>query len=100
MASPLTALLQAAQSPDAATRQQAEAALTAQQQSQPGQLAVALSAELADGSKPVDVRRLAGLILKNMLDAKEEARKVRELGDHMPRSNHQPLMGPLLAGRA
>lgn len=71
----LTALLQAAQSPDASVRQSAEQQLGQLQQQNYAPLLVALSAELADGSKPVDARRLAGLILKNSLDAKEEGRK-------------------------
>lgn len=73
----LTALLQAAQSADAGTRVQAEQQLNLLQQQNYAELLAALSAELADGSKPVDARRLAGLILKNSLDAKEESRKVR-----------------------
>jgi importin subunit beta-1 len=72
----LTALLQAAQSADASVRTQAEQTLSTLQQQQYGDLCVGLSVELADPSKPVDARRLAGLILKNTLDAKEEARKV------------------------
>ena len=76
----LTALLQAAQSPDAGVRNQAEQTLTSLQQGQYAELCVGLSAELADSSKPVDARRLAGLILKNTLDAKEEARKVGPAG--------------------
>lgn len=71
----LTALLQAAQSADAAVRNQAEQTLNSLQQQQYAELCVGLSAELADSSKPVDARRLAGLILKNTLDAKEDARK-------------------------
>ena len=74
--SDLTALLVAAQSADAAVRTQAEAQLNALQQSNYGELLVGLSAELANATKPVDARRLAGLILKNTLDAKEDARKV------------------------
>jgi hypothetical protein len=84
----LTELLQAAQSPDATVRNQAEQALNTLQATQYAELCAGLSAELADASKPVDARRLAGLILKNMLDAKEEARKVGPLAqakalDHM-----------------
>lgn len=73
----LTALLQAAQSADAGVRQQAEAQLTQLQTQNYAELLQGLSVELADPNKPVDARRLAGLILKNTLDAKEEARKVR-----------------------
>lgn len=80
----LTALLQAAQSADATVRTQAEAQLTALQQSSYGDLLVALSAELADSAKPLDSRRLAGLLVKNTLDAKEDARKVGDRGaQHM-----------------
>ena len=92
----LTALLQAAQSPDAAVRNQAEQTLNGLQQQQYAEVLVGLSAELADASKPVDARRLAGLILKNTLDAKEELRKVRAGAvhcDHMPNSNHLELGG-------
>ncbi|PSC75516.1 importin subunit beta-1-like [Micractinium conductrix] len=71
----LTPLLQAAQSPDAGVRTQAEQQLTQLQQTQPAELLVALSCELCNGAKPLDARRLAGLILKNTLDAKEESRK-------------------------
>lgn len=71
----LTQLLQAAQSADAGVRTQAEQQLAALQAQNFSELLVSLSAELADGSKPVDARRLAGLILKNTLDAKEAARK-------------------------
>lgn len=76
----LTSLLVAAQSPDANVRTQAEQQLTALQTSNYAELLVGLSAELADPSKPVDARRLAGLILKNTLDAKDEARKVGRRG--------------------
>lgn len=72
----LTALLQAAQSADAGVRVQAEQQLNLLQQQHYGELLVGLSAELADGAKPLDARRLAGLILKNTLDAKDDARKV------------------------
>ena len=71
----LTQLLQAAQSADAGVRTQAEQQLAALQAQNFSELLVSLSAELADGGKPVDARRLAGLILKNSLDAKEAARK-------------------------
>jgi importin subunit beta-1 len=71
----LTQLLQAAQSPDTAVRQQAELSLK-QLEAQPATFLLSLSAELANNEKPVDARRLAGLILKNTLDAKDEAKKV------------------------
>ena len=48
----LTALLTAAQSPDAATRTAAEQRLAALQASSYAELLAGLSAELADGAKP------------------------------------------------
>lgn len=72
----ITAVLQAAQAQDATLRTQAEAQLKAfQEQSYPTFL-YSLAVELANNDKPGDSRRLAGLILKNALDAKDEARKV------------------------
>jgi importin subunit beta-1 len=55
----ITALLQAAQSADAAARQQAEAGIK-QLESQPESYLLSLSAHLADEAKGVDTRRLAG----------------------------------------
>lgn len=72
----LTALLQAAQSADASVRTQAEQQLTQLQEGQYPSFLLSLSAELANDGKPADTRRLAGLILKNTLDAKDEAKKV------------------------
>ena len=89
----LTSLLQAAQSPDAGVRNQAEQTLTSLQQGQYAELCVGLSAELADSSKPVDARRLAGLILKNTLDAKEEARKVGPAGRARSLGCSRPVWG-------
>lgn len=65
----LTAVLQAAQSPDASQRQAAEAQLKqAEEQNAAGYLAT-LSGELANADKPADVRQIAGILLKNALDA-------------------------------
>lgn len=72
----LTALLQSAQSADHNVRTQAEQQLRAAQDTQYPTFLASLSAELSNNEKPTDTRRLAGLILKNALDAKEEARKV------------------------
>lgn len=72
----ITGLLQAAQSADANVRNQAEGSLKQLQDSQHDAFLLALAAELANQEKPVDARRLAGLILKNTLDAKDEARKI------------------------
>ncbi|PNY06922.1 importin subunit beta-1-like protein, partial [Trifolium pratense] len=67
-----------AQSIDGTVRKHAEESLLHfQEQNLPGFL-VSLSVELASEDKPVDSRKLAGLILKNALDAKDENRK-REL---------------------
>jgi importin subunit beta-1 len=74
----LTAVLQAAQSADASVRQQAELSLK-QLETQPSVFLLSLSAELANNDKPNDTRRLAGLILKNTLDAKDEKKKVGSL---------------------
>lgn len=74
----ITQILGHAQHMDAGVRSAAEAQLKQfQEQNFPGFVA-SLSAELSNNAKPADSRRLAGLIMKNMLDAKEEARK-REL---------------------
>lgn len=74
----ITQYLLQAQHLDAATRTAAEDQLKLfQEQNFPGFIS-AVSQELANSAKPPDSRRLAGLILKNALDAKDEARK-REL---------------------
>ena len=80
MASPLpdlTAVLVSAQSPDAAVRQQAEAALEHLRSTQPAAYLAALAAELGGESKPAEARQIAGLILKNALDAPSEVKKVK-----------------------
>ncbi|XP_051130682.1 importin subunit beta-1-like [Andrographis paniculata] len=75
MALEITQFLLSAQSPDAKVRNDAETTLGQfRDQNLPGFL-LSLSAELSNDSKPVESRRLAGLILKNSLDAKETARK-------------------------
>jgi hypothetical protein len=78
----LTPLLQSAQSADHNVRTAAEQQLKQAQETQYATFLVSLSAELANNDKPTDTRRLAGLILKNALDAKEEQRKVRMHDDH------------------
>ncbi|KAF7830738.1 Importin subunit beta-1 [Senna tora] len=78
MAMEVTQVLLNAQSIDGSVRKHAEENLKQfQEQNLPGFL-VSLSGELASDDKPVDSRKLAGLILKNSLDAKDESRK-REL---------------------
>ena len=72
----LTSVLQSAQSPDAALRGQAEQHLQQLRENNHAQFVASLTEELCEESKPIDTRRLAGLILKNELDARDEARKV------------------------
>jgi len=72
----ITPLLVNAQSADPAVRNQAEEAI--QQLQQGDQCApfwVSCAGELANNDKPTEVRQLAGLILKNALDAKDDARR-------------------------
>eukprot|EP00249_Psilotum_nudum_P018883 c27000_g2_i1 orf=121-2082(+) len=72
----ITQILLNAQSPDGSIRKVAEESLRhLQEQSMPDFL-VSLSRELANDDKPQDSRKLAGLILKNSLDAKEASRKL------------------------
>mmetsp|Transcript_36758 Transcript_36758/g.92846 ORF Transcript_36758/g.92846 Transcript_36758/m.92846 type:complete len:881 (-) Transcript_36758:305-2947(-) len=74
----VTQVLLNAQHLDTSVRTQAEEHLkTFQEQNFPSFMA-SLSAELSNTAKPADARRLAGLLLKNALDAKEDIRK-REL---------------------
>ncbi|PKA64706.1 Transportin-1 [Apostasia shenzhenica] len=71
----ITQLLLNAQSIDATARKRSEESLKQfQDQNLPGFL-LSLSGELANDEKPVDSRKLAGLVLKNTLDAKEQHRK-------------------------
>ncbi|KAK4277585.1 hypothetical protein QN277_015562 [Acacia crassicarpa] len=75
MAMEVTQVLLNAQSIDGNVRKHAEENLKQfQEQNFPGFL-LSLSGELANDDKPVDSRKLAGLILKNLLDAKDENRK-------------------------
>ncbi|XP_019195393.1 PREDICTED: importin subunit beta-1 [Ipomoea nil] len=75
MAMEVTQVLLNAQSVDSTVRKHAEETLKQfQEQNLPGFL-LSLSGELASEEKPVDSRKLAGLILKNALDAKEQHRK-------------------------
>ena len=71
----LTSVLQSAQSPDATLRGQAEQHLQQLRENNHAQFVASLTNELCDDAKPIDTRRLAGLILKNELDAKDEARR-------------------------
>ncbi|KAL5740333.1 hypothetical protein ACOSP7_029219 [Xanthoceras sorbifolium] len=75
MAMEITQFLLAAQSADANVRNEAEANIRQlQQQNLPGFL-LSLSVELANNEKPAESRRLAGIVLKNSLDAKDASMK-------------------------
>lgn len=75
MAMEITQFLLSAQSADAKVRTEAEAHLRQfQEQNLPGFL-LSLSVELSNDGKPAESRRLAGIVLKNSLDAKDAARK-------------------------
>ncbi|MCL7026827.1 hypothetical protein MKW94_006233 [Papaver nudicaule] len=75
MAMEITQFLLAAQSPDANVRKSGEENLKLFQEQNLAGFLVSLSVELANDQKPADSRRLAGIILKNSLDAKESGRK-------------------------
>lgn len=75
MSAEVTQILLNAQSVDGTVRKQAEESLKQyQEQNLPGFL-LSLAGELVNDEKPVESRKLAGLILKNALDAKEQHRK-------------------------
>ncbi|KAH9556956.1 hypothetical protein CY35_07G060100 [Sphagnum magellanicum] len=75
MAQEVTQILLNAQSADGVVRKVAEDSLKQFQEQNLAGFLIALSHELANNEKPPDSRKLAGLILKNSLDAKETARK-------------------------
>ncbi|KAF8098800.1 hypothetical protein N665_0257s0014 [Sinapis alba] len=75
MAMEITQFLLAAQSPDARVRTEAENTLKQFQEQNSPQFLLSLSFELANDDKPSESRRLAGILLKNSLDAKDSARK-------------------------
>ncbi|MCD9642182.1 Importin subunit beta-1 [Datura stramonium] len=75
MALEITQFLLAAQSADAQIRTEAEANLSQfREQNLPG-FFLSLAVELSNDGKPTESRRLAGIVLKNSLDAKETVRK-------------------------
>ncbi|XP_071738286.1 importin subunit beta-1-like [Rutidosis leptorrhynchoides] len=75
MAVEITEFLLSAQSPDTQVRTEAETRLRQfQEQNLPGFL-LSLSLELSNDGKPLESRRLAGIVLKNSLDAKDAATK-------------------------
>ncbi|KAM7262783.1 hypothetical protein ACFE04_000466 [Oxalis oulophora] len=75
MAMEITQFLLAAQSADTKIRTQAEANLGQFQEQNLPIFLLSLSVELANNDKPVESRRLAGIVLKNSLDAKDSVRK-------------------------
>ncbi|MQL83796.1 hypothetical protein Taro_016284 [Colocasia esculenta] len=75
MAMEVTQVLLNAQSVDGTVRKHAEENLKQFQDQNFTGFLLSLSNELANNEKPVDSRKLAGLILKNALDAKEQHRK-------------------------
>ncbi|KAJ7547373.1 hypothetical protein O6H91_08G082800 [Diphasiastrum complanatum] len=75
MALEVTQVLLNAQSADGVVRKLAEDNLKQFQEQNLTVFLVSLSHELANNEKPAESRRLAGLILKNSLDAKDTVRK-------------------------
>ncbi|GAB2293946.1 Importin subunit beta-1 [Dionaea muscipula] len=75
MAMEITQVLLNAQSVDGIVRRQAEESLKQFQEQNLPSFLLSLAAELANEDKRVESRKLAGLILKNALDAKEQQRK-------------------------
>ncbi|KAI3517738.1 hypothetical protein L1887_16957 [Cichorium endivia] len=75
MAMEVTQILLSAQSVDGSVRKHAEESLKHFQEQNLAGFLSSLSGELANEEKPVDSRKLAGLVLKNALDAKEQHRK-------------------------
>nr|XP_043629854.1 importin subunit beta-1-like [Erigeron canadensis] len=75
MAMEVTQILLNAQSVDGSLRKHAEESLKHFQEANLAGFLLSLSGELASEEKPVDSRKLAGLVLKNALDAKEQHRK-------------------------
>ncbi|XP_076897658.1 importin subunit beta-1-like [Bidens hawaiensis] len=71
----VTQILLNAQSVDGSVRKHAEESIKRFQDENLATFLLSLSAELSSEDKPVDSRKLAGLILKNALDAKEQHRK-------------------------
>ncbi|CAL9754269.1 unnamed protein product [Musa acuminata subsp. burmannicoides] len=71
----ITQILLSAQSPDGQIRTLAEANLKQFQEQSLPHFLVSLSVELSSEQKPPESRRLAGIILKNSLDAKDTVRK-------------------------
>nr|CAD1841905.1 unnamed protein product [Ananas comosus var. bracteatus] len=75
MAMEITSILLAAQSQDGQIRTVAEGNLKQFQEQNLPHFLLALSIELSNEQKPPESRRLAGILLKNSLDAKDSIRK-------------------------
>ncbi|KAH7279267.1 hypothetical protein KP509_37G012800 [Ceratopteris richardii] len=75
MALEVTQILLNVQSPDGSVRKQAEESLKRFQEQNEARFLLSLAHELANNDKPAESRRLAGLVLKNSLNAKDAARK-------------------------
>ncbi|KAE8686580.1 L-type lectin-domain containing receptor kinase IV.2-like [Hibiscus syriacus] len=75
MAIEITQFLPAAQSADAKIRTEAEASLRQFQEQNMPVFLLSLSVELSNDENPVESRRLAGIVFKNSLDAKDAIRK-------------------------
>ena len=78
----ITSALQNAQNPDPSVRRQAEEQLSSFQASDLSSYLLSLGSELANNQKPAISRQLAGLLLKNSLDAPSEGRKVTSAFDY------------------
>jgi importin subunit beta-1 len=65
----ITLVLQAATSADPQARNAAEAQLQQAEQQNAGAYIAALSSELANSEKPAAIRQIAGILLKNAVDA-------------------------------
>ncbi|KAL4651315.1 hypothetical protein ACB092_01G151200 [Castanea dentata] len=76
MAMEVTQVLLNAQAVDGTVRKQAEENLKQFQDQNLPSFLFSLAGELSNDDKPVESRKLAGLILKNALDAKEQHRKL------------------------
>ncbi|KAK2439235.1 importin subunit beta-1 [Trifolium repens] len=72
----VTQILLNAQAVDGAVRKQAEDNLKQFQEQNLPSFLLSLAGELANDEKPAESRRLAGLILKNALDSKEQHKKI------------------------
>lgn len=75
MAMEITQYLVSAQSPDGQVRTAAEQTLKQFQEQNLPLFLLSLSVELSNDQKPPESRRLAGIILKNSLDAKDSIKK-------------------------